>query len=61
MSDFEKINIDQLEFDKENPRLPSMVARKDSEIIKYLARKTGIEDLMTSIGVNNSSLARPSS
>ena len=53
MSNFKELNIDQLEFDKENPRLPSMVARKDSEIIKYLARKTGIEDLMTSIGVNN--------
>ncbi|MCE2435083.1 MAG: ParB N-terminal domain-containing protein [Candidatus Latescibacteria bacterium] len=58
MNDFESLNfelltIDKLEFDKENPRLPKTVAPKDSEIIKYLARKTGIEDLMTSIGVNN--------
>ena len=50
---FELLNINKLEFDKENPRLPKTVAPKDSEIIKYLARKTGIEDLMTSIGVNN--------
>ncbi len=49
---FELLNIDKLEFDKENPRLPKTVAPKDSEIIKYLASKTGITDLMTSIGVN---------
>ena len=49
---FELINIDDLKFDKENPRLPKTVARKESEIIKYLAEKTSIEDLMTSIGVN---------
>ena len=53
LNNFKELNIDQLEFDKENPRLPKTVAPKDSEIIKYLARKTGIEDLMTSIGVNN--------
>lgn len=53
MNNFEWLNIDKLEFDKENPRLPKTVATKDSEIIKYLASKTGITDLMTSIGVNN--------
>ena len=53
MSDFEDLNIKRLEFDKENPRLPKTVAPKDSEIIKYLASKTGIADLMTSIGVND--------
>ena len=50
---FKVLKINELEFDKKNSRLPKTVVRKDSEIIKYLARKTGIEDLMTSIGVNN--------
>ena len=53
MSNFEDLYINQLEFDKKNPRLPDTVGRTESEIIKYLARKTGIEDLMTSIGVND--------
>ena len=52
MSNFKVLNIDQLEFDEKNPRLPDTVRRKENEIIKYLAEKTGIEDLMTSIGVN---------
>ena len=53
MSNFEDLYINQLEFDKKNPRLPDTIGRTESEIIKYLARKTGIEDLMTSIGVND--------
>ena len=47
---FDTLNIDKLEFDKQNPRLSTTV--KESEIIKYLATKTGIEDLMISIGEN---------
>ena len=54
MNKFKKISIDQLAFDKENPRLPDTVDRtKEGEIIKYLALKTGIESLMISIGQNN--------
>lgn len=53
MSNFKMLNIDQLEFDEKNPRLPDTVSRKENEIIKYLAAKTGIEDLMTSIGEND--------
>ena len=49
---FTILNIDELEFDKQNPRLPTTVSTKESEIIKYLATKTGIEDLMISIGEN---------
>ena len=49
---FQVLNIDDLEFDKQNPRLPTTVSTKESEIIKYLATKTGIEDLMISIGEN---------
>lgn len=49
---FKTLNIDQIEFDKQNPRLPTTVGTKESDIIKYLAAKTGIEDLMISIGEN---------
>ena len=49
---FKTLNIDDLEFDKRNPRLPTTVGTKESDIIKYLATKTGIADLMISIGEN---------
>ena len=53
MSDIEDIRIELLVFDKENPRLPSSVRGGDeSKILNYLARKTGIESLMSSIGAN---------
>lgn len=52
MSNFKILNINQIKLDKENPRLPETVARNEEEIIKYLASKTAIEDLMFSIGVN---------
>ena len=51
-NDFKTLNIDQIEFDKQNPRLPTTVGTKERDIIKYLAAKTGIEDLMISIGEN---------
>ena len=53
MSQLKVLNINQIKFDKKNPRLPKTLPRNDSEIIKYLARKTGLTDLMISIGVNN--------
>ena len=49
---FKTFNIDQIEFDKQNPRLPTTVGKRESDIIKYLATKTGIADLMISIGEN---------
>ena len=52
MNEFKIFNISQLNLDKDNPRLPDTVTRNEKEIIKYLASKTGIEDLMISIGVN---------
>ena len=54
MNEFHTINIDKLRFDKENPRLPTSV-RGSSEtiILRYLATKTGIENLMASIGEND--------
>ena len=51
MSGFENLKVSLLEFDKENPRLPTnLIGGDDSSIIHYLATKTGIENLMTSIG-----------
>ena len=52
MNEFKIFNISQLNLDKDNPRLPDTVARNEKKIIKYLASKTGIEDLMISIGIN---------
>ena len=49
---FKTLNIDDLEFDKQNPRLPTTVGTEESAIIEYLATKTGIADLMISIGEN---------
>ena len=53
MNEFEVLDIKLLEFDKENPRLPTSVRNKDeASILNYLATKTSIENLMTSIGEN---------
>lgn len=53
MNNFEVLDINLLEFDKENPRLPTSVRNKDDEsILKYLATETRIENLMASIGEN---------
>ena len=53
MNEFEVLDISSLEFDKENPRLPTSVRNKDeTSILNYLATKTSIENLMTSIGEN---------
>lgn len=53
MSDFRTLDVNDLEFDKQNPRLPTRLLNAGrKEIIKYMARKTGIENLMASIGEN---------
>ena len=53
MNEFKVVNIELLEFDKKNPRLPTSVRNKDdASILKYLATETSIENLMTSIGEN---------
>ena len=53
MNEFQQLDIEVLEFDKENPRLPTTLrGASDSRIIEYLANKTGIENLMSSIGEN---------
>ena len=52
MSEFKVVDIACLEYDRQNPRLPTTVGQGDTEILKYLADKTAIEDLMTSIAEN---------
>ena len=53
MTGFGEIDIESLEFDRDNPRLPTSVqGGDDASILKYLATKTGIENLMQSIGEN---------
>ena len=53
MTGFGECDVELLEFDKDNPRLPTNVrGSDDASILKYLAAKTGIENLMSSIGEN---------
>lgn len=53
MSEFKTLDIDDLEFDKQNPRLPTRLRNAGrKKIFKYLAQKTAIENLMASIGEN---------
>jgi ParB-like nuclease domain len=49
----EYVNLDQLELDPDNPRLPQSEGRSRREIIDYLARSTSIEELMEAIGKND--------
>ena len=53
MNTFEILDIGRLHFDKDNPRLPTSVrGQNESTILKYLATKTSLENLMVSIGLN---------
>ena len=53
MNGFDMLAVESLAFDKENPRLPTSVrGGDDAGILTYLATKTGIENLMSSIGEN---------
>lgn len=54
MSDSQIIDVplEDLLLDQDNPRLPESVERNPSEIIKYIASKTSIEELITAIGEN---------
>ncbi len=54
MPEFPDFAISELEFDRENPRLPSRLkGAEEKDILKYLAQKTNLEDLITSIGEND--------
>jgi hypothetical protein len=49
----EYISVDDLLLDVENPRLPEEGAPwNQKSIISYIGQKSGIEDLMSSIGRN---------
>ena len=49
----EFITVDKLELDPENPRLPESTARRQKDMLQYIARETSIEELMGAIGKNN--------
>ena len=54
MPDFIDIPVGSLELDRQNPRLPSRLKGADDlEILQYLARRTNLEELITSIGEND--------
>ena len=46
----EDAEIEHLEFDKENPRLPSYIDREQKTIFKFLAETASINELASSIG-----------
>lgn len=54
MPEFKDFAISELELDRENPRLPTrLVGSGEDEILRYLALRTNIEELITSIGEND--------
>ncbi len=51
--ELQEMSIEDIHFDRLNPRLPSAVQEgTESDIIEYLALRTRLEDLMASIGEN---------
>jgi hypothetical protein len=47
------INLNDLLLDKENPRLPTTVGRKQEQMIAYIARTTSIAEIMEAIAEND--------
>lgn len=53
MPDFDRIEVEKLVFDEQNPRLPSRLkGASQEEILRYLATKTNIGNLVASISTN---------
>lgn len=48
----EELNVEDLELDPENPRLPDSLKRTQAAMLEYIARSTDIEELMEVIGEN---------
>lgn len=48
----EEVEYEKLHLDMENPRLPSELPRTRKEVLTWIAKTTGIADLMTAIGKN---------
>lgn len=46
------LDIAKLELDPDNPRLPAKAGKTQEEMLDYLARETGMQELMASIGTN---------
>lgn len=59
MDAIQKIPIDKLRLDKENPRLPLHLKKEDNTILNYIASTTSIEDLMSAIAQNGFFEAEP--
>lgn len=51
--DLKRIDIDQLDLDPHNPRLPAYVERKQPEMLEFLAKSSSIEELMSAISEND--------
>lgn len=51
-SEIQSININLLDWDIKNPRLPENLAKNPKEIVRYIATTTAIEDLMQAIASN---------
>jgi hypothetical protein len=47
------VDYKKLHLDLDNPRLPSSLPRKRKEVLTWLAKTTGIADLMNAIGTND--------
>lgn len=52
MSDIQMIEVNKLELDELNPRLPNSIARTQDAMINYIASSTSLEDLMSAISQN---------
>lgn len=48
----ETLNIEDLELDPENPRLPRHVRRDQDQMLEFLARSSSIDELMSAIAEN---------
>ncbi|MEJ6781793.1 ParB N-terminal domain-containing protein [Aminobacter sp. Piv2-1] len=51
--DLKKINVDELDLDPKNPRLPTYVERDQPSMLEFLARSSAIEELMSAISEND--------
>ena len=47
-----QVNLDDLELDPDNPRLPAGLERSQAKMLDYIAKSTDIEELMEVIGEN---------
>ncbi len=55
----ESIEIEKLRLDPKNPRLPKSIDREEFSMLRYIAEKYSIEELMMSIGENGFFLGEP--